>query len=100
LECFKKAIELDPALASAYNGLGVSYRLAGQIDNAITVWEKILELSPDYDLPIYNLGVAYLAKGDKAQALKYFEKYLQLKNKALSPAERREVEEYIKNCKN
>jgi arylsulfatase A-like enzyme/Flp pilus assembly protein TadD len=100
LECFKKAIELDPALASAYNGLGVSYRLAGQIDNAITVWEKTLELSPDYDLPIYNLGVAYLAKGDKAQALKYFEKYLQLKNKALSPAERREVEEYIKNCKN
>ena len=100
LECFKKAIELDPGLASAYNGLGVGYRIAGQINSAITVWEKTLELNPDYDLPIYNLGVAYLEKGNKAQALKYFEKYLLLKNKTLSPEERREIEEFIKNCKN
>ena len=100
LECFKKAIELDPALALAYNGLGVGYRVAGQTNSAITVWEKTLELNPDFDLPIYNLGLAYLEKGDKAQALKYFEKYLALKGKALSPEERREIEDYIKNCKN
>jgi arylsulfatase A-like enzyme/Flp pilus assembly protein TadD len=100
LECFKKAIELDPGLAVAYNGLGVSYRFAGQLDNAIAVWEKTLEVRPDFDLPIYNLGVAYLEKGDKAQALKYFEKYLQLRGKTLSPEERREVEEFIQNCKN
>ena len=100
LECFKKAIELDPGLAAAYNGLGVGYRVAGQTDAAITVWEKTLELNPDFDLPIYNLGVAYLEKGDKAQALKYFENYLLLKGKTLSPEERREIEEYIKNCKN
>lgn len=100
LECFKRAIELDSGLASAYNGLGVGYRVAGQINSAITVWEKTLELDPNFDLPIYNLGVAYLEKGDKAQALKYFERYLLLKDKTLSPEERREVEEYIKNCKN
>jgi tetratricopeptide (TPR) repeat protein len=100
LECFKKAIELDPGLAAAYNGLGVGYRVAGQVDSAITVWEKTLELNPDFDLPIYNLGVAYLEKGNKAQALKHFEKYLVLKDKTLSPEERREVEEFIKNCKN
>jgi arylsulfatase A-like enzyme/tetratricopeptide (TPR) repeat protein len=100
LECFKKAIELDPSLASAYNGLGVGYRIAGQIDAAIAVWEKTLELNPDFDLPVFNLGVAYLEKGDKAQALRYFEKYLLLKNNTLSPEERREVEEYIKNCRN
>ena len=100
LECFKKAIELDPGLASAYNGLGVGYRIVGQINSAITVWEKTLELSPDFDLAIYNLGVAHLEKGDKAQALKYFERYLLLKNKTLSPEERREIEEFIKNCKN
>jgi arylsulfatase A-like enzyme/Flp pilus assembly protein TadD len=100
LECFKKAIELDPGLAAAYNGLGVGYRIAGQIDSAITVWERTLELDTNFDLPIYNLGVAYLQKGDKAQALKYFERYLLLKDKTLSPQERREIDEYIKNCKN
>jgi tetratricopeptide (TPR) repeat protein len=99
LECFKKAIELDPGLASAYNGLGVGYRIVGQVNSAIAVWEKTLELSPDFDLPIYNLGVAYLEKGEKSQALKYFEKYLALKDKSLSPAERREIEEFIKNCR-
>jgi arylsulfatase A-like enzyme/Flp pilus assembly protein TadD len=100
LECFKKAIELDSGLASAYNGLGVTYRIGGQIDYAISVWEKTLELSPDYDLPLYNLGVAYLEKGNKARALKYFEKYLLLKSKTLTPEERREIEDYIRKCKN
>jgi Flp pilus assembly protein TadD len=100
LESFKKAIELDPDLASAYNGLGVGYRIAGRIDSAITVWEKTLDVDPDFDLPIYNLGVAYLEKGDKARALKYFERYLLLKDKTLSPDERREIEEFIKNCQN
>jgi arylsulfatase A-like enzyme/tetratricopeptide (TPR) repeat protein len=99
LECFKKAIELDPGLALAYNGLAVGYRIAGQIDSAITVWEKTLELSPDFDLPIYNLGVAHLERGNKAQALKYFEKYLAVRGKTLSPEERREIEEFIKKCK-
>jgi len=99
-ESFKKAIELDPALAPAYNGLGVGYRVAGQIDSAIAVWEKTLEIDPNFDLPIYNLGVAYLEKGDKAQALKHFEKYLFLKKNALSPQEHREVEEFIRACKN
>jgi len=99
-ESFKKAIELDPALAPAYNGLGVGYRVAGQTDSAIAVWEKTLEIDPNFDLPIYNLGVAYLEKGDKAQALKHFEKYLSLKKNALSPQERREVEEFIRACKN
>jgi tetratricopeptide (TPR) repeat protein len=100
MECFKKAVELDPGLAPAYNGLGVGYRVAGQIDSAIAVWEKTLESNPDFDLPIYNLGVAYLEKGDKARALKHFDKYLALRDKTLSPEERREVEEFIKACKN
>jgi tetratricopeptide (TPR) repeat protein len=99
LESYRKAIELDPGLASAYNGLAGVFHVIGQIDNAISLWEKALELEPDYDFPIYNLGVAYLEKGNKAQALKYFERYLLLKDRTLSPEERRKIVELIRLCK-
>lgn len=100
LENFKKAIELDPNLASAYNGLGGTYKAAGQLDMAITAWEKSLELDPDYGFPLYNLGVSYLQKGEKARALKYLERYLFLNQKKLSPEERRKLESLILKCKN
>jgi arylsulfatase A-like enzyme/Flp pilus assembly protein TadD len=99
LEYYRKAITLDPGLASAYNGLGGVFKVIGQIDNAISMWEKTLELDPDYDFPIYNLGVAYFEKGNKAQALKYFERYLLLKDKTLSFEERQKIVEFIRRCK-
>lgn len=99
VESFEKVIELDPGLVSAYNGLGVAYRLVGRIDESIICWEKAIELSPDYDSPIYNLSLAYLEKGDKIRALKFFEKYLLLKGPFLSPEERRRIEAYIRKCK-
>lgn len=99
LECYKKAIQLDPSLAAAHNGLGSAYKLIGQIDEAIACWEKALELDPDYDFAIYNLGVAYLQKRHKSLALKCFERYLRLKGSALTPDERREIEAYIRRCK-
>jgi len=99
LEAYRKAIELDPGLASAYNGLAGVYHAVGQIDNAISLWQKALELEPEYDFPVYNLGVAYFEKGNKAQALKYFERYLLLKDKTLSFEDRQKVAEFIRKCK-
>ncbi|GAG08581.1 unnamed protein product, partial [marine sediment metagenome] len=99
IEYFKKAIELDPDLASAYNGLGGVYKIMGKIDDAISCWEKSLELNPNYDFSIYNLGVAYLEKGKKAQALKYLQKYLANKNDTLTFEERRKIEALIQRCK-
>jgi superkiller protein 3 len=99
IDYFKKAVELDPNLASAHNGLGGAYRMSGNRDEAISSWEKSLELNPNYDFSIYNLAVAYLEKGEKTKALGYLEKYRSLKNNALSPAEKREIETLIERCK-
>jgi arylsulfatase A-like enzyme/Flp pilus assembly protein TadD len=99
LEYYRKAIEFDPGLASGYNGLGGVYKVTGQIDNAIAMWEKALELKPNYDFPTYNLGVAYFEKGNKAQALKYFERYLLLKDRTISFEERQRIAEFIRRCK-
>jgi len=99
LECFQKAVAIDPQLPSAYNGLGGAYKAQGQVDKAIETWEKSLELDPDYGFSLYNLGVAYLQKGEKEKALKLFERYLFLNYKTLSPQERQEIQKLIDKCK-
>lgn len=96
---FKRAIELDPKLPSAYNGLGAAYKKAGRIDDAIFIWEKALELKPDYAFPLYNLGVAYLDKGDKGKALEYFEKYKARYYDLLPLKERENIDALIRRCK-
>ncbi len=95
----KRAIECDPKLAIAYRGLGAGYKVAGNVDAAISVWEQGLALNPKDYFIVVNLAYAYFEKGDKTQALKYFERYLSLRGQTLSPKERQRVEDYIKKCK-
>jgi tetratricopeptide (TPR) repeat protein len=99
MEYFKKAIEHDPNLSFAYRGLGIGYRIAGQLDAAITIWEKAIELNPADDFVLLNLGKAHLEKNNKTVALKYFERYLGLREDTLSPEERREIDALIRMCK-
>jgi len=99
MEYLKKAIENDPNLAVAYRGLGTGYRMAGRIDDAISIWEKALELNPSDDFVLINLGKAHLEKDEKPLALGYFERYLRIKKDSLSPEELREIEAYIQKCK-
>ena len=42
-----KAIELDPSMANAHNGLGVAYAQQGDFDRAIGEWQQALKLRPD-----------------------------------------------------
>jgi tetratricopeptide (TPR) repeat protein len=99
MEYLKRAIEHDPNLAIAYRGLGMGYRVAGRVDDAITIWKKVLELDPADDFILLNLGKAHLERDEKTSALKYFEQYLRLREDSLSPEERREIEAFIQRCK-
>lgn len=69
---FKRAIELDPAHAPAYSGLGDAYGQADDLKGAISSWEKALELNPGQYLLNFNLGLAYYNSGNKTKALEYF----------------------------
>ena len=99
MEHFKKAIECDPQLAIAYKGLGVCYRVAGRADAAVSVWEQALELSPEDSYLILRIGLAHLDMGNKSRALEYFEKYLSLTGDSITPQERRQIDDYIRKCK-
>ena len=99
VENFKKAIELDPDYASAYNGLGGAYLLAGDFDGAIYCLEKALEIEPDSARALFNLGLAYLNKGNKTKALGLFMSYRDKFSRFISPPEKERLEELIKKCR-
>ena len=53
-----RAVEINPSLAAAHNGLGVAYAAQGRIDRAIAEWTRAVELRPGYADAQYNLDRA------------------------------------------
>ena len=98
-EHFKKAIEVDPQHAEAYNGLGAVYRIKGNLEEAIINWNKTISIVPEHRYALYNLAVAYLDTGKKDQALVLLNKYKQLYGGSLSAKERAELEALIEKCR-
>ena len=60
---YKKAVEVDPTLAIAWNGLSMAYREKGELDNAIESGKKLIELEPDEALNHTNLSILFQNKG-------------------------------------
>ena len=44
---WKRAVEIDPTYAAAYNDLAIAYEHNGQFDEARVAYEKALELEPN-----------------------------------------------------
>lgn len=53
---FRRAIELDPAVAEAHNNLGLALSRMGRTDEATASFEKALEIRPDLAAALNNLG--------------------------------------------
>ncbi len=56
IACFRRAIELEPNFADAYNKLGYLHKQRGQVDQAIAYYEKAIEVDPNYFYAHMNLG--------------------------------------------
>ena len=97
---FKKALDIDPKLSAACNGLGAAYKKIGRNDDAITYWQKALAIKPDYDFPLINLGIAFLEKGQARQAIDYFQKYKEKFYFKLPEGERLRVDRLIAEARN
>jgi superkiller protein 3 len=70
ITAFNLAIEINPQLASAYNGRASALKFSNRPGEAIRDWKKALELQPDFVDVYFNLGITYLQIGDKSEALK------------------------------
>ncbi len=75
---FKKAIEIDPSFAYAWDNLGISYRKTNQYEKAIKAYEKSLEINPSGRMPLINIALTYNLKKEFDQAIKFYNRYISL----------------------
>ncbi|MCX8063704.1 MAG: tetratricopeptide repeat protein [Candidatus Hydrogenedentes bacterium] len=83
VECFKRAVELEPKFIDAYNALIVSLYKAKRVDEAIELGEKLIEADFPEENKIrnvyFNLSYIYAKKKkDLNKAKEYYQKYIQL----------------------
>jgi Flp pilus assembly protein TadD len=66
--CYRRAIEADPTLAIAWNGLAMALAQRGDLDGAIEAGKKLVELDPEDPLGHTSLSMFYQRKGMIAEA--------------------------------
>ena len=81
IDCYQRAVDAEPDLAIAWNGLSMTLKRKGDLDGAIEAGLKIVELEPDDPLSHTNLSILYQAKDmiQEAEDEKALAMQLQLK---------------------
>ena len=74
ISILEKEIELDTMLDIhyIYKTLGDVYYIKGDIEKAISAYEKAIDIRPSYARSYINLGELYSSQGDKQQSVDYF----------------------------
>lgn len=60
---FERAVEIDPSLALAWNGLSMAHRQKGDFEAAIEAALHLVELEPEDPLSHTNLSILYQTNG-------------------------------------
>jgi tetratricopeptide (TPR) repeat protein len=70
---FLAAVELDPSIPEAYNGVGVTYRMRDDLPRALEWYKRALAVNPDFGDAYYNMACVYALGGSRALALRYLQ---------------------------
>ena len=71
---FGRAVELNPAYAEAWNGLGYARRHLGRYPESIQAYAEALRLRPEYPEALEYLGEAYVKMGRLDDARRVLER--------------------------
>jgi tetratricopeptide (TPR) repeat protein len=86
-------------LVSAINGLGVAFRYAGDIEQAIVCWKQGLDIDPGFTDIYFNLGITLIETGRREEALKYLSVCKEKYSDRLSENGRRQLDSLISEIK-
>jgi tetratricopeptide (TPR) repeat protein len=75
---YTRAVQLDPTLAEAYNGLGTVLARQGNLRDAAAYFTQALQLDPRLANAHYNLGNISLQTGQTTEAINQYEQALQI----------------------
>ena len=78
IECFRKAIALQPGHALAYYNLGMALRGLGKAEEAINAFREVTRLAPNRPEPYVNLGNVLMDLGRLEEAAPCFRTLLKL----------------------
>lgn len=74
---FKKAIELKPMYAKAYNNLANVEQKRGNLDQAIAYDLQAIQIDPTYPEAYYNMALIYKQKKDFTNEISYLDQTIQ-----------------------
>ncbi|MGH0036939.1 MAG: tetratricopeptide repeat protein [Myxococcota bacterium] len=63
IDLYRRALEADPGLAIAWNGLSMALAQSGQLDEGIEAARRLVELEPEDPLSHTNLSRILMQKG-------------------------------------
>jgi tetratricopeptide (TPR) repeat protein/capsular polysaccharide biosynthesis protein len=78
IECYDRAIKLNPDLAIAYHNLAEVLVIEKRTDEAIANYETSLKISPNSFESYHSLGKVWAAKGELERAIDCYSKSLEL----------------------
>jgi Flp pilus assembly protein TadD len=78
VEEYKRAIEISPAYAKAYNSMGIALEQLGREDEAMAAYTTAVEKDSRLASARNNIGSLLLKRGDVAEAKKWFEDAIEL----------------------
>jgi tetratricopeptide (TPR) repeat protein/glycosyltransferase involved in cell wall biosynthesis len=78
IECYERAIAIDPNYAAAHSNLGVVKQHAGRLAEAIAHYRQALEIDPNLAETASNLGSALAEAGENEGAIAEYQRALSL----------------------
>ena len=75
---WSRTLEENPGCWVGQNHLGLVLREKGELDQAISCYQKALELNPNYDVAEYNWGVALYRRGQLDDAFAHFQRAVEI----------------------
>ncbi|MEG5039441.1 MULTISPECIES: tetratricopeptide repeat protein [unclassified Microcoleus] len=78
IECYERAIALDPNYAAAHSNLGVVKQQAGRLPEAIAHYRQALAIDGNLAETASNLGSALAEAGESEEAIAQYERALSL----------------------
>jgi tetratricopeptide (TPR) repeat protein len=95
LEQYEAVLAKEPENVSAMVNLGIVYYTKGQLDQAISQYNKALA---DLAEAHFGLGVVYIQKGQKEDSIRAFERFLEL-DEGGDPIASEQAAGYLKELK-
>ena len=75
---FKRAVQVNPKNAYAWDALGTLYKSAGHYKDAILAYQQATSINPPKALYFHNLGLVYACEGRDEDAIGAFQRVVEI----------------------